>query len=477
MENALRLSAVDLAAAKIGLHPGMTLADARARVAALDVAEADETADNKLLDQIAEWCDRFTPFVAIDAPHGLFLDITGAAHLFGGERGLMDRVQKDITRQGFALRLAIAGTCVAARALAHYASGTIVPPGEEESAMAPLPVISICPDDDIARIFRRAGLKTVGQVAGRQRGELTARFGAGFVTNLDRALGHEESPISPRRHLPDYAAEHRFAEPIATQDCIEKSLSALAAALAQILEERGEGARRLEASFFRSDGIVRRIGVEIGAPLRDPKIVLRLFRERMDALIDPLDPGFGFDLIRLEALRTQTSRNESADFDSGAEANREIAILTDSLAARFGENRVMVFQPQDTHIPEAEFVPIPAQNAMPSKLSLVLKREPGEAPLRPLRMLSRPEQLDHPMADVPDGPPTRFGWRRVRHTIKHAEGPERIAMEWWRHQEAMPTRDYYRVEDTDGRRFWLYREGLYNRETNDPRWFMHGEFA
>jgi protein ImuB len=477
IDNALCLSAVDLAAAKIGLRPGMTLADARARVLALDVAEADEIADRKLLEAIAEWCDRFTPFVAIDAPHGLFLDITGAAHLFGGERGLLERVEKDITRQGFALRLAIAGTCVAARALAHYASGTIVPSGEEEVAMAPLPVISICPNDHIARIFRRAGLKTVGQVAGRQRGELTSRFGADFVTNLDRALGHEESPISPRRHLADYAAEHRFAEPIATQACIEESLSSLAAALGKILEERGEGARRLEASFFRSDGIVRRIAIETGVPLRDSKIVLRLFRERMDALIDPLDPGFGFDLIRLEASRTQTARSESADFDSDAKTKREIAILTDSLAARFGVDRVMVLQPQDTHIPEAEFVLIPAQHATTSKLPLVLKREPGEAPLRPLRMLSKPEPVEHAVADFPDAPPKRFDWRRVRHTVRRAEGPERIAMEWWKHQEAMPTRDYYRVEDTDGCRFWLYREGLYNRETDRPRWFMHGEFA
>jgi protein ImuB len=222
---------------------------------------------------------------------------------------------------------------------------------------------------------------------------------------------------------------------------------------------------------------VRRIAIETGAPLRDSKIVLRLFRERMDALIDPLDPGFGFDLIRLEASRTQTARSESADFDSDAKTKREIAILTDSLAARFGVDRVMVLQPQDTHIPEAEFVLIPAQHATTSKLPLVLKREPGEAPLRPLRMLSKPEPVEHAVADFPDAPPKRFDWRRVRHTVRRAEGPERIVMEWWKHQEAMPTRDYYRVEDTDGCRFWLYREGLYNRETDRPRWFMHGEFA
>jgi protein ImuB len=476
IDNALRLSAVDLAAAKIGLVPGMTLADARARAPAIDVVEADETADRKLLESIAEWSDRFTPFVALDAPHGLYLDVTGAAHLFGGERELMQRIEKDLTRQGFAIRLAMAGTCVAARALAHYASGTVVPPGEEEKAVANLPVSAIAPDEDVARIFRRAGLKTIAQIASRQRGELTARFGSAFVANLDRALGKEEAPISPRRHLPDYMAEHRFADPIVTQNCIENSLSSLAATLAQVLEERGEGARRLEASFFRSDGTVRRIAVETGAPLRDPGIVLRLFRERMGALADPLDPGFGFDLIRLEASRAEASQDQNADFDCDAQAAREIAFLIDRLSARFGMDRVMNFQPQDTHIPEAECAAVPAQAMAPSKTAMQPKRREGEAPLRPLQMFKSPEPVDV-IAAAPDSPPASFRWRRVQHVVKRAEGPERIAMEWWRHQEAMPTRDYFRVEDTDGRRFWLYRDGLYNREVDRPRWYVHGQFV
>jgi protein ImuB len=476
IDNALCLSAVDLAAAKIGLLPGMTLADARARVPALDVSEADEAVDRKLLEAIAEWCDRFTPFIAVDAPHGLFLDVTGCAHLFGGERGLMERVRKDIARQGFALRLAIAGTCVAARALSHYASSTIVPPGEEARAIAGLPVSAISPDENVARIFRRAGLKTIGQVAERKRSELTARFGSDFVANLDRALGKEEAPISPRRHLPDYMAEHRFAEPIVTQNCIEDSLTALATSLAQVLEGRGEGARKLEASFFRSDGAARSIAIETGAPLRDPAIVVRLFRERMDALVDPLDPGFGFDLIRLEASRTESAQNQSVGFEADAQAAKEIDFLIDRLAARFGGDRILSFQPQDTHIPEVECVPVPAQAMPPSKIAMQSRRGHGEVPLRPLRMFKSPEPVDV-IAAAPDNPPASFRWRRLQHIVKRAEGPERIAMEWWRYQETMPTRDYYRVEDTDGSRFWLYRDGLYNREVDRQQWYMHGQFA
>jgi protein ImuB len=270
-------------------------------------------------------------------------------------------------------------------------------------------------------------------------------------------------------------AEHRFAEPVTAEDFIADSILSLAGSLCRLMEERGQGARLLEASFFRSDGALRRIALETARPLREPKLIARLFRERLDALADPLDPGFGFDLIRLGALHAERLVPESIGLEARPDDDKEIAFLIDRLAARFGSHRILAFQPQDTHIPEAAGIAVPAQHARDTKLNWEV-RVPAEAPRRPVRMLSKPEPIEV-MAQIPDGPPLRFRWRRVLHAVARAEGPERIAMEWWKNQNPQPTRDYFRVEDDAGRRFWLYRDGLYGREPFAPRWYVHGLFA
>jgi protein ImuB len=476
IDNALRLSALDRKAVSLGLRPGMPLADARAMLPALDVESADEIADRTLLENIADWCEHFTPLVGLNPPHGLLLDITGASHLFGGEEALLARIRTSLSKQDFAVQGAIAGSVIAAHALACYRNGAIVPPGKEANAVAPLPVEALDLDAAMTHAFRHAGLKTIGQVAARKRSELTVRFGAAMVFALDQALGRAEKPISPRAALPDYSAERIFAEPVTAEDAILETLRTLAASLGGLLAERGEGARRMEAVFFRADGAVRRLAVETGSSTRDPAIITRLFRERLDALADPLDPGFGFDLIRLSADRAERCEAETSPFDARVNEEKEIAFLIDRLAARFGSQRILSFRPNDTHIPEAASVALPAQNAENSTLPWKAIRGRGESPRRPLRLFARPE-LIIAIAAVPDGPPLRFRWRRALHEVTFAEGPERIAMEWWRQQTPQPTRDYYRVEDSKGRRFWLYRDGLYVRETDSPRWFLHGLFA
>jgi protein ImuB len=312
-------------------------------------------------------------------------------------------------------------------------------------------------------------------VANRDRRELTARFGSAMVFTLETALGKTEKPISPRVPLPDYRAEQNFPEPIATEEVIRSSLVSLAETLCDALEQRGDGARRLEAAFFRADGAVMRIAVETGSPTREPRIIERLFHEKLDALADPLDPGFGFDLIRLSASRTQRQESAAADFSADLNAEREIRFLIDRLSARFGAHRVLAFQPNDTHIPEAAGAVLPAQEVRGTKSTWEVRRK-EEAPRRPLRLLAKPEEVET-IATVPAGPPRRFRWRRVQHDVVLAEGPERIAMEWWRHLTPQATRDYFRVEDTNGNRFWLYRDGLYLRETGTPRWYLHGVFA
>src|SRR6202165_4758971 len=482
--NALQISALDDAAAHLGLGPGLPLANARAICPELLVFDADEVADTKTLNDIADWCDRFTPLVALDLPHGLFLDITGCAHLFGGAAAMMQMVGGALTRKGFAVSAAIAGTSICARTMTRFVSGQIVSDGEEADAVKPLPVSALGADDAITRGLRRAGLKTIGDVASRGRHEITARFGADFTTLLEHALGQGDAPISPRKPLPDYIVEKRFPEPLASEGVISATLSRLAQMLVMAMDQQGKGARRLEARFFRTDGAVRAIVVDTGQPVTRGEVIDRLFRERLDALNDPLDPGFGFDLIRLSASRTEIVVQQQRDLDANVHDNDELAALIDRIAARIGGQRVVVHLPQDTHIPERTVLAARAQHHLATAVRAVWRaRGEGEPPLRPLRLFERPEEIKV-IAQVPDGPPARFVWRRATHAVVRAQGPERVAMEWWRSQGEMLTRDYFRVEDEAGLGVWLYRDGLYDREIEQeegkavqPNWFMHGLFA
>lgn len=473
--NTLYVHALNRAAARAGIYRGQPLANARAMIQNLKVVPADEKADRDLLEKTADWCDRFTPLVAVDHPRGLLLDITGTDHLFGGEKAMLSFVRAKIGAQGFVVQAAIAGSCLSASSLARHADGTIAPPGEDARILAPLPLAALECGDEIMRALRRAGLKTIAQVAARGRAELASRLGKDFVTRLDVMLGAEEKPLAPRRPLPDFRAEQRFAEPVITKDAALASLHALATSLSGMLERDGQGLRLLEAFFFRTDGKVERMAVKAGTPLRDVAVMMRLLNEKLDALADPLDPGFGFDVIRLEASRTEKTGIATASFDDNENARWQIAFLVDRLSARYGETRVQRFLAQDTHIPETQSVAVPAQER-DFESSWIRKRQEKDPPLRPLRLLERPEEISVPVSDTPEGPPLRFRWRRAQFDVTRAEGPERIAMEWWKNHKLAP-RDYFRVETRDGQRFWLYRDGLHRETGLHPRWYLQGIFA
>jgi protein ImuB len=357
--------------------------------------------------------------------------------------------------------------------------------GEEAEAVGPLPVSALGADEAITRGLRRAGLKTIGDVASRARHEITARFGARFTSLLEQALGQGDAPISPRKPLPDYIVEKRFAEPVSTEAVISATLSGLAEMLVKAMDRQGKGARRLEASFFRTDGAVRAIVVDTGRPVTRGEVIDRLFRERLEALNDPLDPGFGFDLIRLSASRTEIVVQQQRDLDANVHDDDELAALIDRIAARIGGRRVVVHLPQDTHIPERAVLAVPAQHSLAAAAQAAWPaRTETEPPLRPLRLFEKPEPIKVPFATVPDGPPHHFTWRRATHAVVRVEGPERIAMEWWKRDGKVLTRDYFRVEDAEGLRFWIFRDGLYGSELADEKgepvpanWFVHGLFA
>jgi protein ImuB len=474
--NALRIAAVDRAAAKLGLEPGLALADARARVPALAVADLDRAADDLFLEHLADACDRYTPLVALDPPHGLILDVAGCDHLFGGEEALCRDLRARLLRAGFGSKVSIAGTPDAARALVRFGRPLIVAPGEEALAVRPLPVAALGTAPETVTALVRAGLKTIGSLADRPRAPLAARFGSDLLARLQRTLGEEDIRITPRRPPPACTAQQAFPEPIGRESDIQAALLTLAGELADVLAQRGDGGRRFEASFFRADGKVQRIGVETGRPARDPKGLMRLFNERLAALADPLDPGFGFDLIRLDVPHTETFSMAQVSLDGRESDEEEAGALADRIGARLGSERVVRFVPVDSHIPERAVrrVPVAAKRAEEAEILWTAPQQHKAMP-RPLHLFTPPQPIET-LAEVPDGPPLRFLWRRVQHTITRAEGPERIAPEWWRAPKEALNRDYYRVEDRDGRRFWVFRQGVIGRETLEPRWFLHGLF-
>jgi len=449
----------------------MPLADARARVPELLVVAHDPVADAAWLDRLALGCNRYTPLVAIDAPDGLILDIAGADHLFGGEAGLVADVEMRLARLGMHVRIALGPTADAARALARYQTR---PAPDETQAVRRLPVTALELEPEATTALVRAGLKTIGELANRPMANIAARFGADAVDALRRILGDAPSPLDPRIAPPPVAAERRFAEPLGSTAHATKVLAELVGEAMEELGERGKGGRHFRATFFRSDGLARSIAIETGHPTRDTAPVMRLFAERMDSLADPLDPGFGFDMIRLAVPRLEALGATQLRLEGGAVRDPVIDELVDRMTTRLGRKQVKRLLAADTHIPEQAQLALPAIDATPP--APWQAPEPGEPPARPFHLFDPPQPIEV-VAEVPDGPPHQFRWRRQAHAVRRYEGPERIAAEWWRRRDnAGLTRDYYRVEDVQGRRYWLFRHGLYD-EKPDPRWYIHGVFA
>lgn len=470
VKGALRLAAVDRAALRLGLTPGLTLADARARTPDIRSVPHRPDADAALLARVLEDFGRFTPMAATDGADALILDITGCDHLFGDEVELVRALRRRADRIGLSVRTALANTPQAARALSRFGKDSTLNPERQGAALRRLPVTALELPEREEQALLRAGLKTLGDVDDRADAALAARFGTGFPARLARTLGREDIRITPARPPAPCVMDRVFAEPIGRMEDVERVLDGLLGRACAWLELHGQGGRTFEAAFFRVDGAVRRIALNTGRPSRDAPGVMRLFRERLAALSSPLDPGFGFDQMRLSVPLIQPLAETQGGLERRTPGAEALGPLIDRLTARLGPDAVLRFEPNESHLPEraARAVPLghPRTTAWP-------ELDPADPPLRPLQLFNPPQPIET-LAVVPDGSPLRFRWRRVLHEVVRAEGPERIAGEWWR--DRRPTRDYYRVEDRDGRRFWLFRAGLYG-EKQEPRWFIHGLFA
>lgn len=473
-----RIEAANPAGLAAGARSGMMLADARALCPSLKVAPSDPAGDHDFLEKLALWSLRWGPWSAMDAPDGVLVDVTAVAHLFGGEAKLLADAKAKFAARGLAARMAIAPTAGAAWALAHYGPDAAILWRQDDiaSRLADLPVAALRLDQDVLSVLRRLGLKRIGDLTDRfeesaGRDALHRRFrnrkspGANPLVRLDQLLGQVPEPLLPVIPQEMPLVQRRLMEPIRHRDLLDQVLVDLAADMARELEGLGQGARRLELGMWRVDGevVVRRL--ELAAATREAGHIARLF----GAKLDDIDAGFGIECVRLRASWAEPLALAQADIESAAEEHgTSLAACIDRLTVRLGADAVRKPVLHASHIPER------AQRWHPP----LVPEPPSQGELafhaRPLKLLDRAEKIAVLYA-TPDGYPQRFRWRGHVHEVVRVEGPERIAPEWWREKGTARLRDYYRIEDGDGRRYWIYRLGIIGDGRGGmPDWFLQG---
>ena len=457
------LMAVDAAAAELGLGAGMKLAQAQALVPGLSVHDADPVGDAAVLVGLAEACLRYAPLAAVDPPDGLWIDVTGSAHLHGGETRLLHDLLRRLNNQGWAACAAIADTPAVAHAVARFGGGGVVPPDMGPIADFPIEALRLPPN--IRADLRLMGFERIGPLATAARAPLVRRFGAVLALRLDLAAGKVFEPIVPVVPPASIQARLAFVEPLLTADAFSCVITRLLDTICGELERAGLGARRLDLLFERVDGSLQAIRIGMARPGRDARHLGRMLNERLEHV----DPGLGVEAMRLVVAAADYLSFLQTSSSLAGEASPDIASLVDRLANRLGEAHVYRLAPVQSDVPERSVRLVPA-------LARIVGGWPADLP-RPVRLLHPPQPIDA-IALLPDHPPIAFTWRRVRHRVRHADGPERIAGEWWkRDREWISVRDYFRVEDEDGRRFWLFRRGNgSDADTGDMRWFLHGIF-
>lgn len=543
----IRITAANGRARALGAYPGMALSDARAGIASLSVHQAQPRHDLALLMRLGRWAGRYGPARNRLGSDGLWIDIRGVAHLFGGEGGLLADLVSRLAASGLTARVGLADTLGAAWALARHGvrqscpkatpgsenargvpphtcsqgeraavSSSIAPPRGQREALAGLPVAALRLDEAALTLLGRLGLTRVGQLYGLPRASLDRRFrevgkknvvlpaqaAAAVLMRLDQALGLAAEPLKPLGEPPVLSVRNTYPEPLVTASWLKSEIERLAGELASALQDASLGARRIHLTLHRADGTAAEAYVGFSMACRDGGHMARLLTERLEAI----DAGLGIDVLVLDAVSVERHEAVAAVLAVRDQAGMRTdpALLVDRLVNRLGPERVTTLRPRASHLPERAQMRVPASDgtrpqacSWPADLTSVARRPPF--------LLGRPEPISV-TAEIPEGPPVRFTWRRVMRRVRKAEGPERLAPEWWRELEriaprrmpaAVPTglerdeqsrgldrprpsrpRDYYRIEDGGGGRYWVFREGLYGEldEVDAPQWFLHGLF-
>ena len=482
-----RIGAANEAALEAGVRVGMMVTDARALALNLTVRDMTPEDDARALSGLADWCGRYSPWVAIDGQgngqnesygHGICLDVTGCAHLFGGEGAMLDDLSRRLAAFSIQARIAIADSLGGAWAVSRYGGNKvmIIPSGGTRAALERLPVAALRLSGDASHGLSRLGLGRIGELWSLPRGALIARFGREVTYRLDQALGRADEPLSPRPVKTSFWSRMAFPEPIGHRDHIAKATAQLVEDLCAVLAGEERGAREIELRLYLADGTVQRIQAGLNRASREPDHLLRLLAEHLPSL----EAQFGADLMVLMAGHSDHLPAGQRNIDNTDLPVEELAPLLDRLGNRLGTGNVACFVPVQSHLPElaARLVP-----PMQAESDAQCGGQWRHIARRPVYLLPRPERVEA-VAEVPDGPPVLFRWRGIAHRVRRGDGPERIAPEWWHKMQvdaaglAQETRDYYRIEDSRGQRYWLFRRGLYDgTEAQTPEWFLHGFFA
>jgi len=464
------VTAADAAATALGIRVGMPAAKAQALVAGLVIRDADPVGDAEALERLALWVlQRIAPIVAADHPDGLIIDSTGAEHLHGGEAAMLDGLIGRLALSGIEARAAIADSWGAAHALARFAArpSFIAPAGHGPDLLAPLPIEALRLPPNLPVELRLLGFDRIGDLLDQPRAPLALRFGPELGRRLDAALGRAAEPIEPIRPEELVEVRRAFAEPISAAETIARYIGKLVEALCAALEEKGLGARRLDLICQRVDSRAQAVRVGMAKPIRDVKRLTRLLCDK----IETIEPGFGIETLMLCATIAEPLDPRQVITSLVEDTELDISDLIDTLANRVGERALYRAAPVASDVPERSVCRVAA-----------LAPDTGagwpEAWPRPARLFLHPEPVET-IALLPDHPPVSFTWRGQRRRVKRADGPERVFGEWWRRDaELAAVRDYYRVEDEAGERYWLYRAGDgEDAATGSQRWFIHGVFG
>ena len=468
------VAAVCPTARALGLEAGLPLAKARILIPGLEVRDSDPDGDLAWLAGLGTFAARrWTPRAALSGPDGLWLDLTGVSHLFGGERRMCERILAFLGRLGFNARIAVAATSGAAHALARFGDGRftderliLCPGGEEAKAIAAMPLAALRLDPAQLATARRLGVERIGELIDMPRAPLQRRFGSTLLLRLDQALGRAPEPFDPIVPEEPLSVLLRFMEPIASPESLAEACREAVGRLVPMLGEAALGVRRLDLLCDRVDKAVQTVTIRLARATRDGAHLNRL----LEAKIESIEPGFGIERLRLVAARVEPLAPQPIRSGlSGAPPTPDLGFLIDRLAVRLGEQRLFRLTALESDLPERSV----------ARLDPLARPASWPKWPRPVRLLSPPEPVDQVMSPLPDGPPRRFRWRGRSYRVAAADGPERVYGEWWRRaSESACVRDYFQVEDEEGARFWLYRSGDgEDSATGDMAWHMHGIFA
>ncbi|WP_207535881.1 Y-family DNA polymerase [Desertivirga arenae] len=459
------ITAVNSIAEADGILTGMPVADAKAMVPQLEVFDEKQDRNTKLLKAIGEWCIRYSPTVALDAPDGLVLDVTGCTHLWGGELQYLQELIHRFKSKGYYIQIAMADTVGAAWALARYGTnGSVVESGKQAEALLSLPPAALRLEIEVLQRLQKLGLYNIRSFISMPRSVLRRRFGEGMLQRLSQALGSEEEPLVSIHLVEPYQERLPCLEPIRTASGIEIAIQKLLESLCQRLYKESKGIRKVVLKCYRVDGRIEQ--VEIGTNKASHHIphLFKLFELK----ISSIEPALGIELFVIEATKVEeiSPSQEALWLENAGKNMEELSELLDRLSARIGSEAIHRYFPDEHFWPERS---IQLASSIIDKPAVIWPTEKS----RPTLLLSRPDKIEV-TAPIPDYPPMTFRYKGKLHYVKKSDGPERIEREWW--LEAGEHRDYFQVEDEEGKRYWLFRSGHYS-DTDTSDWFIHGFFA